>query len=328
MSEQQRGQDPGLAETVDQPRDLWSHHRFRNSEAAGHRPGYGVGAGPGVHEPDQAQAGHRDPDTADGGGGEEGRGARCAQHGSVGRRRHGASFTARRSGPPGVVGVQISRPVVFAWSWKCRAWCGDARPTPRTVKQHRAATSKAVRQWLPAPLDPDRRPIQLDKSVRAETIVNGTTSAVRRRAARRRSETGTETAAFGYVEQLGFRNGGSLSGGAVGPFSEQVRVSRVAGGRFDEVERDPGHRERLTVLQGSDRLRLAVRLLAGSCWALEVNTGGSGAVRVSRLVGSRAGTCRISLPWSARRHPRTKLPRRARAGAGPPRRAARHRCRA
>lgn len=159
-------------------------------------------------------------------------------------------------------------------------------------------------------------------------IVNGTTSAVRRRAARRRSETGTETAAFGYVEQLGFRNGGSLSGGAVGPFSEQVRVSRVAGGRFDEVERDPGHRERLTVLQGSDRLRLAVRLLAGSCWALEVNTGGSGAVRVSRLVGSRAGTCRISLPWSARRHPRTKLPRRARAGAGPPRRAARHRCRA
>ena len=84
---QQRGrQHPGLAEAVDQPGQLRAGHCLGDGEPAGHQPGRGIGAGPGVHQPDDAQAGHRDADAADGGGQEEGGGAGRAQQGAVGRR--------------------------------------------------------------------------------------------------------------------------------------------------------------------------------------------------------------------------------------------------
>jgi len=84
---QQRGQQhPGLAEAVDQPGQLRARHRLGDGEAAGHQPGRGVGPGLRMHQPDNAQAGHRDPDAPDGGGQEESGGARSAQQSAVGRR--------------------------------------------------------------------------------------------------------------------------------------------------------------------------------------------------------------------------------------------------
>ena len=84
---QQRGrQHPALAEAVDQPGQLRSGHCLGDGEPAGHQPGRGIGAGLGVHQPDDAQAGHRDADAAGGSGQEEGGGAGGAQQGAVGRR--------------------------------------------------------------------------------------------------------------------------------------------------------------------------------------------------------------------------------------------------
>jgi hypothetical protein len=64
----QKRQDAGLAEPVDQAGQLRADQSLGEGESGGGKAGGTVGAGAGVQQPDQAEAGHGDTDAADSGG--------------------------------------------------------------------------------------------------------------------------------------------------------------------------------------------------------------------------------------------------------------------
>ncbi|GAA5020651.1 hypothetical protein GCM10023335_50650 [Streptomyces siamensis] len=83
--------------TSDAPAPLLVHlgrpERLGHREPAADQAGFGEGAGMAVHEPDEAEAGHRNTDTSERCGKEEGCGARGAQQATVVRRGHGESLS-------------------------------------------------------------------------------------------------------------------------------------------------------------------------------------------------------------------------------------------
>src|SRR3954466_10214662 len=138
MREQGDRQHPGLTETIDQPGDLGSGDRLGDGEAAGHAARGAVRAGRSVDQPDDAEAGHRDPDPGRGRRTIELPGAwgtqyRCV---AVGRRvdpsgesRHGVPAAARLGRGPGR-GRPASPVCPSAENRPCSAGSGDARHLP------------------------------------------------------------------------------------------------------------------------------------------------------------------------------------------------------
>ena len=108
VGEEGERQDAGLPEPVDQAGQLRADQGLGEGESGSGEAGGAVGAGAGVQQPDQAEAGHGDASAADSGGEEEGGGAGGAQQGTVAGSGvgHEVSFiAARRGGPPGAAGA-------------------------------------------------------------------------------------------------------------------------------------------------------------------------------------------------------------------------------
>jgi len=83
VGQQAQRQHAGLAEPVDQAGQLRAGQRLGQGESGGGQAGRAVGAGAGVQQPDQAQAGHGDTGPAGRGGEEEGSGTGGAQQGTI-----------------------------------------------------------------------------------------------------------------------------------------------------------------------------------------------------------------------------------------------------
>ena len=100
VGEEAERQDAGLAEPVDQAGQMRADQGLGEGESGGGKAGGAVGAGAGVQQPDQAEAGHGDTDAADRGGEEEGGGTGGAQQGTVAGSgaRHEGVLHRRRAG--------------------------------------------------------------------------------------------------------------------------------------------------------------------------------------------------------------------------------------
>ena len=162
VGEEGERQDAGLAEPVDQAGQLRADQRLGEGETGGGEAGRAVGAGPGVQQPDQAEAGHGDANAADRGAEEEGGGAGGAQQGTVTgsgvghkgvlyRRLAGRATRGRRrlSAATGVLPTGATR-----GSPGDVQDCGETGHAPSPPSRHRAerkhqARAKAGRGDLP-----------------------------------------------------------------------------------------------------------------------------------------------------------------------------------